>query len=115
VRCTAGSRDLVANLATRAKTRIDNLHRLQPLESPSVIVQMFGLLAHRTVPAQSEPVEILKDRRGILVTAAGLIDVLKTEEKPSSGASCCSPSFERRADVTEMQVTRRARRKPRHR
>jgi hypothetical protein len=114
MRRTAGSRDLFLDLTACAEARVEDAHRLQPIKRISVVVEMLGLLTHRAVPAQPEPGKIIEDRRSIFVAAASLIDVLKPEQKPPPGAARCTPSFERRTDVTEMQVTRRARRKPRH-
>jgi hypothetical protein len=100
MRRTAGSRDLFLDLTACAEARVEDAHRLQPIERISVVVEMLGLLAHWAVPAQPEPGKIIEDRRSIFVAAASLIDVLKPEQKPPPGASRRTPSFERRTDVT---------------
>src|SRR6266481_3535453 len=111
MRCTAGARDLVLDLATRTKAWIEDPHRLQSIERAPVVVEMLGLFAHDAIPEEPEPGEILDDGCGILVPAAAPVDVLETEQEVPPGAPRRPPSFERRADVTEMQVARRARRK----
>src|SRR6266481_5665718 len=113
--CIAGARDLVLDLATRTKAWIEDPHRLQSIERAPVVGEMLGLFAHHPIPEEPEPGEILDDGCGILVPAAAPVDVLETEQEVPSGAPRCPPSFERRADVAEMQVTRRARRKAGHR
>src|SRR6266851_3609373 len=115
MRCTAGARDLLVDLSTRTETWIEDPHRLQSTERAPVVVEMLGLFAHHSVPGEAEPAKILDDGCGILVTAAAPVDVLETKQKPPAAAPRRPPPFERRADVTEMQVTRRARRKARHR
>src|SRR5438132_7296426 len=115
MRCTAGMCDLLPDLATRTETWIKDPHRLQSIKRAPVVAEMLGLFAHRAVPDEAEPGEILDNGCGILVAAAGPVDVLETEQKAPLYTPRRLPAFERRADVTEMQVTGRARRKAGHR
>src|SRR5467141_1217433 len=114
MRCAAGARDLVLDLATRTKAWIEDPHRLQSIERAPVVGEMLGLFAHDPIPEEPEPGEILDDGCGILVPAAAPGDVLETEQEVPPGAPRRPPSFERRADVTEMQVAGRAWRKTRY-
>src|SRR5262249_36134414 len=88
--------------------------RLQSIERTPIVVEMLGLFAYHPVPVEAEPGKILDDRCGILVPAAAPVDVFEAKQKMSPSAPRRPPAFERRADVTEMQVTRRARGKSGH-
>jgi hypothetical protein len=76
---------------------------------------MLGLLAHRSVPIELQPGEVLEDRRGILVAAPRPVDILEAEQKAACVKPRRAPPFERRADMAEMQIAGRARREARHR
>ena len=78
MRCTAGARDLVLDLAARTETWIEDPQRFQSIERVPIVVEMLGLFAHAPVPAEAEPREILDDGSGILVPAAAPVDVLET-------------------------------------
>src|SRR5947209_9851331 len=76
---------------------------------------MLRLLAHRPVPVDAEPGEVLENCCGILVVAAGPVDILEPKQKTAPAMPRRAPSLERRADVTEMQIPGRAWRKACHR
>src|ERR1700730_4766967 len=76
---------------------------------------MLGLLAHRAVPVEAQPGEILEDRRGILVAAPGPGDIFEAEQEAPPIAPRRPPCFRPRTAVAEMQIARRAGRETRHR
>src|SRR5690348_9081320 len=73
---------------------------------------MIGLAAHRPVPVKPEPGKIFQDGIGEMRPAAGVVDVLQTQQESAARLPCRAPAFESRADMPEMQIPGRARRKP---
>src|SRR5205823_2412184 len=108
------ARNLSPDLAPRAKTRVEHTQRIEPVERAPIVVEMLRLLSHRPVPIKAQPGEVLQDRCGIFVAAPGPVDILEAEQKAASAAPCRVPPFERRADMAEMQIAGRARRKACH-
>ena len=92
---SARARDLGLYFAPRAKARVEHPHRIELVESGSVVVEMLGLLAHRAVPVEAQPGEILDDRLGILVAAPGPVDIFEAKQKAPPIAPRRPPSFER--------------------
>src|SRR5689334_21145822 len=104
MRGAAGARDLSLDLAPRAKARVERTQRVEPVERAPVVLEMLRLLAHRPVPVDAEPGEVLEYCCGIFVAAAGPVDILKAEQKATPLAPRRAPPLERRADMAEMQI-----------
>ncbi len=61
---------------------VDETHPLEPGKRGAVIVEMLALAAHRLLPAQPQPGEILIDRLLVLRPAARTIDILDPQQQP---------------------------------
>jgi len=112
---SAGALDLGLDLASCAKAGVEHSHFAKPIEGGAIVVEMLRLSTHRTVPAEAEPGQIFEDCGGILLAAAGPVDILDAQQEAPSVLPRRTPAFERRTDVTEVQITGGARRKARHR
>src|SRR5215470_1599373 len=93
---------------------VERTHVCELVERAPVVFEMLRLPAHRTVPIEPEPGEIFEDRCRVFLPAASPVDILKTQQKTPSISARRAPPFERRANVTEMEIPGRARRKSRH-
>src|SRR5207248_2392855 len=107
----ASGGDLGLDRAPRAKARVEDAQILQPPERGAVIGKMLGLAADRPIPPQTEPRQIGDDRRLELPPATGVVDILDAQEKPAARRARRLPAGQRRADMTQMQLAGRARRK----
>ena len=108
----AGPRDLDLDLAPGAEARIEQPRCVEPAERRAVIVEMLGLATDRPVPIEAEPAQILDDGIRVFRAAAGMVDILDAQQETPAGLARRSPSLQRRADMPEMQIAGRARRKP---
>src|SRR5262249_21864349 len=111
MRRPAGESDLGLDLATRTKARIEHPHHGEPGERAGLVPEIFGLPAPRPAPIEAEPRQIVEDCGGIFLAAAGPVDILDAQQEAPSVPPRRAPAFERRTDVTEMQITGGARRK----
>src|SRR3954452_18401906 len=107
---TTGAGDLDLDLAPCAEARVKQPADVEPPERGAVILKMPGLAADRSVPVEAEPGEVLDDRRVVFGPAAGVVDILDPQQKQPAGLARRAPALERRADMPQMQITRRARR-----
>ena len=116
MRGAAGARDLGLDLAPRAKARIEHAHRLEPVERARGS-RRNARIAGAPAPSQSSPSQARSSRiaAAYSLAAAGPVDILEAQQKAPAVAPRRAPAFERRADMPEMQITGRARRKARHR
>src|SRR5262249_25229113 len=71
------SRDLGATL----KTRIDKTPRLQSRQCGTIVLPVFGLMPDRPFPLESDPRQILIDRRFEFRTAPISIDVFDAQKQ----------------------------------
>ncbi len=72
---------------------------------------MFALAAHRLLPRDAEPGEIVVDRLLVFGTTARLVDVLDPQQHPPARRSRQVVVEQRGQRVAEMQMAVRARRK----
>ena len=99
--------NLGQNLFAGAEARIDQVFFLQPAQRMAVFVHMLRLAAHRKLPAQPQPGQIVFDGGTIFRAAAGAIDIFDAQQK--APAVCFRRPFriERRKCVAQMQMPRR--------
>ena len=69
---------------------------------------MLGLPPHFAIPIQPEPGKVLPDCQIELGPASSGVDVLDTQQEPPARLARRLPAFPSRADMTEMQIARRA-------
>ena len=79
-----------------------------------IVGQVIGLAAHRPVPVEAEPAEIVQDRRLELGPAAGRVDILDAQQEPAGiHRPRPVPPDQRRMRVAQMQKAGRAGRESR--
>jgi hypothetical protein len=91
------------NLGATLKTRIEQPERGQPVERRPIIGKMVRLPPNRRLPGYPEPAEVLTDRRFEFGPAAGRVDVLDPQQKPSPDPLRGIEIQQRRTGVPEMQ------------
>src|SRR5215831_547425 len=69
-----------------------------------VFVVVLGLAAHRLLPGNAEPREVLIDRRLVFRPAARLVDILDAQQQPSVRGLRHAGVDERRQRMAEMQI-----------
>src|SRR5471032_2612725 len=99
MRRVRGSRDV----GPRAKTRIDQTARTQPVEHSAVVGEVIGLPPHRAIPYEAEPGEIGQDCRLERALAAPDVDILDAQQERAARIPCPMPAFPRRIGRAEMQ------------
>lgn len=88
--------------------RIDEPHVSQPLERSSIEIEVIGLAPHRLFPAQSQPGEVIEDRRLELRTAARPVDILDPEQEASAHCGRHVVVDDGRQGMAEMKQAVRA-------
>jgi hypothetical protein len=73
---------------------------------------MLGLAADRPVPIETEPGKVLDNGGLTFGPTAGMVDILDAQQKTTARLARGAPTFERGADMPQMQIPGRARRKP---
>src|SRR6266700_8208324 len=69
------------DLGPALEARIDETLNLKPRQRRPIVLEMLALAAHRLLPRDAEPSEILVDRGLIFGTAAGVVDVLDAQQQ----------------------------------
>lgn len=86
VGCLTGALDLALDVGAGAEAGVEETSPLKLGRGGGVVVEMLALEADRLLPLQSEPGEIVEDRRGVPGRAAGRIDVFDAEEEAPPAA-----------------------------
>ena len=98
------------DIGAGAVARIEQVHRLQPLQRGGIGVKPRGLEQDLAIPCQTEPGEILDDPEDVFRARARPVDILDPQEEGPAVASRAIMALDRRESVAKMQLTRRARR-----
>ncbi len=73
------------DLAAARERRVDQAHRAEPVEGSAVVGHVLGLAAHRLLPGEVKPAQVVKDRHLEFWPAARLIDVLDAQQEAPDG------------------------------
>ena len=106
--------DRFGDLAARAEAAINQAAFDQPFEQARIFLHVRGLAAHWLFPFETQPRQVLVDRRFVFLPRAALVDVLDPEqEAPVRGAGGVEGG-QRRERVAEMQIACGRRGEARH-
>ncbi len=107
--------DGAADFRSRAEARVDEALPTEFVEMRAVKLAMLRLAAHRALPRQPEPFEVLEDRRLEFRPAARRVDILDAQQNSAAASSRRVTVDERRERVAKMQIAVRARRETKDR
>src|SRR5262249_9199422 len=88
---------------------IDQALRFEPRQCRAVLFEMLALAAHRRLPYEAEPGEILEDRRLEFGAAARAVDILDAQQQAATRRPRHLEIGEGGQRVAEMQKAVRAR------
>lgn len=97
-----------------AEAGIEDAQGFQSGQGGAVFVEMIGLAAHRLLPVEAEPGEVLGDAGLEFGAAAGAVDILDAQEKAARILPCRAITQESGVDVAEMEMTCRTGRESRN-
>ena len=104
--CAGAGRDFFSDLAARAKTGIDQACTIQCVERLAIIIEMIGLAAHRSIPGQSQPGDIVEDGLFEFGPAAIAVQVLDTQQENSVRfGTGGAPTLQGRPGMADMEQT----------
>ena len=87
-----------------AEARIQQASRIQCVERGAILRQVLRLHAHRPVPVEAQPGQVLLNRGGELGAAAGGIDILDPQQEPAARLARPPPRSQRGERVAEMEI-----------
>lgn len=96
----------LGDLPAAAEIAIQQPTALEPLQRLVVVGHVLGLTADGPFPAQTQPGEILQDRRLVFGAAAGAVDVLDTQNEPAARGPGRLPGGQGGKGVPAMEPAR---------
>ncbi|MNE12638.1 hypothetical protein D3C80_1054430 [compost metagenome] len=99
-----GVADGVEDFLPCAEATIEQAVRVQGLDDSGVVGQVIRLAAHRRLPVETEPGEVLKNGRLELRLAAGRVDVLDTQDEAPAHVARRRPGGQGRKGVALVQA-----------
>jgi len=104
-------RDQRVDFAPALEARINEPLCFESVEGGRVVVEVLALPAHRLLPGNAQPAEILADRRLVFRPTPLRVDVLDPQQQSPAGGLRHFVVEQRRVGMAEMQIPVRARRK----
>ncbi len=92
------------DLGTALETRVQQPLPFEHRQRGAIVVEMLALLAHRLLPFDAEPGEVLEDRLLVFGAAARLVDVLDAQQQAPARGSGHVEIQECRQCMADMQV-----------
>src|SRR5262249_71764 len=110
VRRGCGALDLGLDLPPAAEAGIEHPAGGELIQPLAIVGEVLGLPAHRLLPLEAEPGEILLDRRLERWPAAGAVEILDAQQESAPGRLSNPVGEEGRMGMAEVKAARRARR-----
>ena len=106
VRGVAGGPDLARDVRAGAKARVKEAARVEPVEGLAVLRHVARLAAHRLLPIEAQPSEVLLYGRDEVGAAAAGVYVFDPQQEAAAGGAARERAAEqRRVGVAEVQET----------